>query len=83
MRTQFIIIKTSNRILLNTEALQTVAYVVLSQYDKVLSVLVVEDFFIKFPKEYDLWVSFVHKVIDSPKDIPITIDNYNKQLTEV
>lgn len=80
---KFTIIKTSNQILLNTEALQTVAYLTLSTINKVLRVFVVEDFLIKFPKESDLWISFVHVVIDSPKDISITIDNYNKQLTEV
>lgn len=80
---KFTIIKTSNQILLNTEALQTIAYLTLSTTNKVLKVFVVEDFLIKFPKESDLWISFVHKVIDSPKDISITIDNYNKQLTEV
>lgn len=80
---KFTIIKTSNQILLNTEALQTVAYLTLNQNNKVLKVFVVEDFLIKFPKESDLWIGFVHKVIDSPKDISITIDNYNKQLTEV
>ena len=80
----FTIIKTSNQILLNTEALETIAYLTLaSPTNIVLRVFVVEDFLIKFPKESDLWVSFVHKVIDSPKDISITIDNYNKQLTEV
>mgnify|MGYP003521932637 FL=1 len=80
---KFTIIKTSNQILLNTEALQTIAYLTLNQNNKVLRVFVVEDFLIKFPTESDLWISFVHKVIDSPKDISITIDNYNKQLTEV
>ena len=80
---KFTIIKTSTQILLNTEALQTIAYLTLNQNNKVLRVFVVEDFLIKFPTESDLWISFVHKVIDSPKDIPITIDNYNKQLTEV
>ena len=80
---KFTIIKTSNQILLNTEALQTIAYLTLTTSNKVLKVFVVEDFLIKFPKESDLWISFVHKVIDSPKDISITIDNYNKQLTEV
>ena len=80
---KFTIIKTSNQILLNTESLQTIAYLTLTTSNKVLRVFVVEDFLIKFPKESDLWVSFVHKVIDSPKDISITIDNYNKQLTEV
>ena len=80
---KFTIIKTSTQILLNTEALETIAYLTLNQNNKVLRVFVVEDFLIKFPKEFDLWVSFVHKVIDSPKDIPITIENYNKQLTEV
>ena len=79
---KFTIIKTSNQILLNTEALQKVAYLTLNQDNKVLRVFVVKDFLIKFPKEFDLWVSFVHKVIDSPKDIPITIEDYNKQLTE-
>ena len=80
---KFTIIKTSTQILLNTEALQTVAYLTLSTTNKVLKVFVVKDFLTKFPKESDLWISFVHKVIDSPKDISITIDNYNKQLTEV
>ena len=80
---KFTIIATSNQILLNTEALQTIAYLTLNQNNKVLRVFVVEDFLIKFPKEFDLWISFVHKVIDSPKDIPITIENYNRQLTEV
>ena len=80
---KFTIIKTSTQILLNTEALQTIAYLTLNQNNKVLRVFVVEDFLIKFPTESDLWISFVHKVIDSPKDISITIDNYNKQLTEV
>ena len=79
---KFTIIKTSTQILLNTEALETIAYLTLNQNNKVLRVFVVEDFLIKFPKESDLWISFVHKVIDSPKDISITIDNYNKQLTE-
>ena len=80
---KFTIIKTSTQILLNTEALETIAYLTLNQNNKVLRVFVVEDFLIKFPTESDLWISFVHKVIDSPKDISITIDNYNKQLTEV
>ena len=80
---KFTIIKTSTQILLNTEALETIAYLTLNQNNKVLRVFVVEDFLIKFPKESDLWISFVHKVIDSPKDISITIENYNKQLTEV
>jgi hypothetical protein len=80
---KFTIIKTSNQILLNTEALETIAYLTLTTSNKVLKVFVVEDFLIKFPTESDLWISFVHKVIDSPKDISITIDNYNKQLTEV
>jgi hypothetical protein len=80
---KFTIIKTSTQILLNTEALETIAYLTLNQNNKVLRVFVVKDFLIKFPKESNLWVSFVHKVIDSPKDISITIDNYNKQLTEV
>ncbi len=80
---KFTIIKTSNQILLNTEALQTIAYLTLSNDNKVLKVFAVKDFLTKFPKESDLWIRFVHKVIDSPKDISITIDNYNKQLTEV
>ncbi len=80
---KFTIIKTANQIHLNTEALQTVAYLTLSNDNKVRKVSLVEDFLIEFPKESDCFMAFVHKVIDFPKDIPITIDNYNKQLTEV
>ena len=48
---KFTIIKTSNQILLNTEALQTIAYLTLSTTNKVLKVFVVKDFLIKFPKD--------------------------------